>query len=113
MQRPEPVPSWQLLYRALPRRASRTTLLVLGLSALVVLGLQWRAHRRGPALVTLSVFATLLETSPLFNARPTALRLFYVAFFFYYFHINLIFRTAITSDLTQRPYQVTFHRLQR
>ena len=112
--RPQAVPQWQLLYHALPQRASQATLLVLALSLVVVFGLQWRPHRRGPGpgLVVLSVVATMLEMPPLLYPRRTALRLFYLASFFYFFHINIIFRTAITSDLTREPLQVgaTFHR---
>ncbi|KAK3927573.1 Glutamate receptor ionotropic, kainate glr-3 [Frankliniella fusca] len=121
LPRSQPVPKWQLLYGALPTDAARSMWLVLTLSTVAVLGMQraqrWRPPegagsrvpgraRRGEdgvVQVTLSVMATALDQPPLVFPRTAAPRLFYFTFVFFFFHFNIVFRTAITNTLASSP----------
>ncbi|XP_052132540.1 uncharacterized protein LOC113201815 isoform X2 [Frankliniella occidentalis] len=115
--RPHLVPNWQILFGALPSDAGWGGLMVLTLSAATVLGMQ-RAQRaalpRGPGLrprrgdgvvqVMLSIVGTALDQPPLVLSHAAAPRLFYFTYVFFFFHFNIVFRTAITTRLASRPH---------
>ncbi|KAJ1530857.1 hypothetical protein ONE63_005700 [Megalurothrips usitatus] len=85
----------------------------------VVLGMermqQWRQRRRprsapltpgaSVAQIVLSLLAVAYDLPPLFSPQATAPRLFYFMLVYFFFHYNIVFRTAMTADLAKHPLQ--------